>query len=832
MGTELLTDLRYAARSFAKRPGFTATLVLTLALGIGSNVAIFSVADAVLFRPLPYESPEELVFVWTRLPETDVARSLVSPPDFGDYRAEATLFADLAAAMALPGTLTGEGPAEQIVTGYTTWNLFHLLGVTPVVGRNFNEDDPFPIDPSAFGAPNPELPPGTVMLSHGLWQRRFGGDPAIVGRSIQLDGLGSVVAGVLPPDFEIYMPPDSPIATDIDAWGVMPSNMSEFAREAPFLAVVGRLREEVTGEQAQAQMDALATRLRETHQFHANQNMQIVVNDLHADVVDHARPALLSLLGAVALVLVIACANVANLLLVRATGRGREIAVRSALGSGRGRIVRQMMTESALIAVVGGFFGVLLAWQGIRVIAAVSPGNLPRVGTVGINGTVLLFTAGTTIVSALLFGLAPALRVVRGNLSESLKDRGADSGGARGNRLRTALVVSEVGLSTVLLIGAGLMVRSFAELRRVEPGFDVENVVTFTAPIPFIEYITAELRAHFVNELGTRLGNISGVAAVGGVAPLPLAGSDLYNIGSYGAVGISEDEYQANKADYKVIFPGFFETLNIELLAGRTFTRADAEPGALSVAVIDEALAERAFGDDDPIGRELVLDHFNEQTFSMERSTVQVVGVVSRIRSTSLAADGRETVYVPYYFAAFLPPVFVVRTNADPDDLLPLIRQEVDALDPDVPISDLSTLESYVRDSMSETRFLLGLIGGFAVLALVLASLGLYGVISYSVRQRTREIGVRVAFGAGTQNVIRLVLEQGLVVAGGGVAVGLLTSLGLTRVVESFLVGVGSNDPLTFAAVPVTLVLVAVLASWIPARRAARINPVDALRDE
>ena len=827
----LYADLKYALRSFARRPGFTAVILLTLALGIGSNVAIFSVANAILFRPLPYENPEELVLVWTRLPDTDIERNLVSPPDFGDYQAEARLFAGLASAMAVPSTLTGDGPAEQIMVGYVTWNFFDLLGVVPTLGRDFNRDDPFPIDPEAFGAPNPELPPGTVLLSHGLWQRRFGGDPAAVERRIELDGLGSFVVGVLPRDFRIYMPPDSPITSNIDAWMAMPSNMTEFAREAPILAVVGRLTEGTSPAEAQGEMDAIAASLRETHRFHAIQNMQILVAGMHDDVVKHTRPTLLALFGVVGFVLLIACANVANLLLVRATGRGREIAVRAALGSGRGRIVRQMLTESALLAAVGGLLGVLLAWQGVQVIVALSPGNLPRLDEVSIDGRVLSFTLGATALAALLFGLAPAIRTVGGNLADSLKDRVADSG-ARGNRLRTVLVVSEVALSLVLLIGAGLMVRSFAQLRGVDPGFDAENVVTFTVPAPFMKYPTSEMRANFMNELGTRIGAIGGVASVGAVAPLPMAGNDLYYLGSYGAIGIADDAYRANRADYKTVVPGYLETLGIELVTGRTLTPADAEATALPVAVIDERLAEKAFGDEDPIGRQLILDHFDEETFDFEQKSVRVVGVVAPVRATTLAAESRETVYVPYFFAAFLPPTFVVRTAVDPANLIPLIRSEVDAVDPTVPIADVAMLESYVANSMAGTRFMLLLISAFAVLALVLASLGLYGVISYSVRQRTREIGVRVALGADDSDVVRLVLRQGLALAASGIAVGLVASFALTRVVESFLVGVESTDPVTFVGIPVLLLGVALVASYIPARRAAGVDPVVALSDE
>ncbi len=492
---DVIRDFKYAIRSFVRRPLFTAVIVLTLALGIGSNVAMFSVANAVLLRALPYDHPEELALVWTRLQATNVERSLVSGPDLKDYQAQTTRFEGFAGAAAVPGTLTGDGQAERIVNGYTTWNLFELLGVRPLLGRTFRSDDAITIDPKVFANPNPDLPPGKVMLSYGLWQRRFGGNRDVIGRTIQMDGWGSVVVGVLPPTFRIYLPADAAMPTNIDAWGVLPRNISDFARDAAWLTVVTRLRDGVTLEQAQHEMDAVATRLREVHPFHKTQNMQIRVNGLHRDVVSHARPALLALLGAVGFVLLIACANIANLLLVRATERGREIAVRAAVGSGRGRIIAQMLVESAVLSWAGAVLGVLLAWQGIRLITALSPGNLPRVERAAIDLAALLYTAGAASVAAILFGLAPALRAVAGNLVDALRDRGSDTGSVRGNMLRSALVVLEVALSLVLLVGAGLMVRSFAQIQRVDPGFDARNVVTFNAPVKILKYITSASRA-------------------------------------------------------------------------------------------------------------------------------------------------------------------------------------------------------------------------------------------------------------------------------------------------------------------------------------------------
>ncbi len=828
---DILRDFRYAIRSFVQRPLFTAVIVLTLALGIGSNVAMFSVANAVLLRALPYDHPEELALVWTRLQATNVERSLVSGPDFGDYQTQTTRFEGFAGAVAVAGTLTGAGPAERIMNGYTTWNLFELLGVRPHIGRTFRRDDAITIDPKQFANPNPDLPPGKVMLSYGLWQRRFGGDPNVIGRTIQLDGWGSVVVGVLPPTFRIYLPADAAMPTNVDAWGVLPTNIADFARDAPWLTVVTRLRDGVTLEQAQHEMDAVAARLREVHQFHKTQNLQIRVNGMHRDVVNHARPALLALLGAVGFVLLIACANIANLLLVRATERGREIAVRAAVGSGRGRIIAQMLVESVVLSWAGAVIGVLLAWQGIRLITALSPGNLPRIEGAAIDLAALLYTAGTACVAAIVFGLAPALRAVGGNLADALRDRGSDTGGVRGNKLRSALVVLEVALSLVLLVGAGLMVRSFAEIQRVDPGFDARNVVTFNAPLSFLKYLTMARRANFANELADRLRAIPGVERVGGVTPLPLAGGERYSVGSYGRPGGSDDAYRANKADFKAVLPGYFEAMGIELLSGRTFERLDNREEALDVAIIDRKLAKRVFGEENPLGADLLVDHFNEKTFSLERLPVRVVGVVDNVRSSSLAAEGRETVYVPYVFQAFLPLTYVVRTAADPASLIARIRAEAAAMDPDVPIAELSTLASYVSNAMSQTRFLLALIGAFAVLALGLASLGLYGTISYSAKQRTREVGVRVAFGASPRDILRLILGQGMVVALAGIGLGLAGAVAVTRLVSSFLVGVSATDPTTLAGVSAVLLVVAIAASFVPARRASRVDPNDALRD-
>jgi putative ABC transport system permease protein len=513
---DFLRDVKYALRSFARRPLFTGVILLTLALGIGSTVAIFSVANAVLFRPLPFKDPDQLAFVWTRLAATNVARSLVSGPDFKDYQDQTTQFDAFAGAIALSGTLTGDGPPERITNAYVTWNLLSLLGVQPVLGRTHIAEDAFPIDPKMFGNPNPDLPPGKVVLSYGLWQRRFGGDPSVIGRTIMMDGWGSVVVGVLPRDFRIYLPADAAMPTKIDAWGVLPSNISDFEREAAWLTVVARLKPGVSLDQAQSDMDRVAARLRETYQFHATQKLQIVVAGMQRDVVEHARPALL--------------APCRGWVVPHRLRQHRQPAPGAGLGAGprdrrasgdrkragphRGpdahrepgaRRRRHPARAAPRLAGDPGDQGVGPGQP------ATARERVARCGRFPVRRVV-------TVVAALLFGLAPALRAVRGNLADRLRDRGTGTGGARGNKLRTALVVSEVTLSLVLLIGAGLMVRSFAAIQRVDPGFDPKNAVTFTAPLPFIKYLSSQSRATFVNQLGDRLA-LPGVRGGAGQSP-------------------------------------------------------------------------------------------------------------------------------------------------------------------------------------------------------------------------------------------------------------------------------------------------------------------------
>ncbi|HSF18024.1 MAG TPA: ABC transporter permease [Vicinamibacteria bacterium] len=832
MLSSFLQDVRYAVRTFGQRPAFTAVVVLTLALGIGSNVAIFSVANAVLLRPLPYGDPESLVLIWNRMANANRPNAPVSGPDFLDYKEQTRMFEDFAGAIAVEGTITGEERPEQVMVGWSTHNLFKVLGVRPFMGRDFEPADGTQIDPKVFMDPNAKLPPGALMLTHGMWQRQFGADPRVLGKGLQLDGQACVIVGVLPPDFHVYLPAYAGMPTNIDAWRVFPVDFSTSPRDGEWLTVVARMKADVTLEQAQAEMDALATRFREQFQHHRSVGMEIVVNSMHRDVVEHVRPLLLTLLAAVAFVLLIACANVANLLLVRAKEREREIAVRAALGGAQRRIIAQMLTESGVLALAGGILGTALAWVGIRVMVAMQPVNLPRFEGVSIDGTVMVFTAGASLLAALVFGVAPALKSASPNLASALMERGSDSGGVRGNKLRTVLVVSEVALSLVLLIGAGLMARSFRNLQQVDPGFHARNVLTLTVPLPFFKYRDPEMRVSFFDRLCDRIAALPGVEAVGGSTPIPLGGGDQYWVLAYGREGATEEEWATNRADYRAALPGYTQAMGIRLILGRALSEADNQPNAQQVIVIDEKLAQQTWPDDDPIGKGMQIVKFDTETMDLKRQSVQVVGMVEHVKSESLTTDGRGALYFPYRFFPWWPMTLTVRGEADPLGFVTAIRREVETLDPDVPIADVRLMEDYVSDAMAPARFTLTLVGVFSLLALVLASIGLYGVMSYSLRQRIQEIGVRMAFGAGARNIMRLLLRHGLALSLSGVVVGVIVSILVTRLAASLLFGVTPTDPVTFVGIPLILVGVAALASYIPARRATRIDPVHALRGE
>jgi predicted permease len=819
----LVNDIKHAIRALLKNPGFTIVACVTIALGIGANAAIFSVVRAVLLQPLPYDEPEELVLVWGEMRTRGVTHFPMSPPDFAAYRDGAEALEGLAAVFTFTVPLTGAGDPVQVDAAQVTPNFFSLLGIEPVLGRAFVEEDGAPNPPGTFpGQPGTE--PGIVMLSHALWQARFGGAPDVIGRSIEVSGVAAQIVGVLPPGFELLMPPTAALSPDTDLWIAARIDYVNAPANNVFLRPVGRLRDGATIEQLQPQLDRIAASLLAGDQTKTTAGYAVRAESLHEDLTAGVRPVLLALFGAVVFVLLIACANVSNLLLVRASGRDRELAVRAALGGSRARIVRQLLVESGLLALGGALLGVALASAGVSLLLSLQPDNLPRIGSVRIDGSVLLFTVLAAGGAALLFGMLPAVQGSRPDLADVLKERGS-AGSNRARRLvRNGVVVLEVALSLVLLIGAGLMVRSFVELANVDPGFDPEGVLTFTATPGFANYPQAADRHAFNEELRRRLEGLPGVERASLTTPLPLTGG-LFN-GRYGPEEALTDPEAFRQASYRTVAPGYFEAMSVRLLEGRTFTEADNTDSA-SVVVVDSKLAQTLWPGGSAVGERFLI-----RAVTPEPEWVEVVGVVEHERADDLAADGMEAVYFTERYLGSFGGTWVVKAGADPAALIPAVRAEVGALDADVPLADVELMETFVGRAMGPTRFALTLIAVFGVTAMLLAAVGLYGVLSFVVRQRTAEIGVRMAFGAEAGSILKLVVAQGLALAGGGVALGLLVALPLTRVMETLLVGVTPTDPLTFAGISALFVAVAALASYLPARRATLVDPVAALREE
>ncbi len=824
-----LQDIRYGIRMLVRRPGFTAVAVLTLALGIGANTAIFSVVNAVLLRPLPYKNPERLVLVWNRMVNTGFEKASVSGATFTDYQEKTTLFEGFAAMNNTPSlNLTGDGEPEQIKVGGVTHNFFTLLGVAPALGRVFAPEDGIPLAPALFQDPNFVPPPNKMVLSHGFWKRRYGSDPGIIGRNIELSGFPSEVIGVMPEDFRLHMPADAGMSTDIDGWLVFRFNLSGGTRDQQFLRVIGRLKPGATIEQAQAEMDSLGEWQRKNFPFHESTGIYNDVFPMHGDVVGHVRVALLALVGAVVFVLLIACTNVANLFLARAAAREKEISIRAALGAGPGRIIRQVLTESFVLAMLGGIGGLVLALWGMDLLLALKPENLPRLGEIKIDGAVLAFTLGTSTVAALLFGLVPAWQASKPDINETLKEGGRSPGGAGRARLRAVLVVSELALSLVLLIGAGLMMRSFVFLQQARPGFNPENILTARIALPFNRYRTADDRNRAFLQLEEKLRSLPGVESVGAVWPLPLGGR--YRTGAYATKDALED-FKGNDVDYRHITPEYFKAMGTKLVAGRFFTEHDNRENA-KVAIVDKIMAELISPGKNPVGEKLLVQVPGQNQPGFGEEWVKIVGVVDHIRHVDLSQDGRPTLYFPHRLWAEFQVVFAVRTSNDPLSLAGAFKREVRAMDEELPVSDVRTMRSYVNDALAPTRFTLILIGIFAAVALLLASIGIYGVISYAVSQRTHELGIRMAMGASSNSIFRLVVGQGMLLALLGLAVGLAAAFALTRLLASILFGVSPTDPATFIGISLLLTSVAGLACYLPARRATRVDPIIALRYE
>ncbi len=826
MGDSFGQDLRYAMRALWKAPGFAAIAVLTIGLGIGANTAIFSVVRAVLLRPLPYSEPDRLAFVWADLTIRGVKNWPISPPILQDFRDQAESFSGFAGIVTGQTSLTGdEGDPMQVEQGNITPDMFSLLGVAPFLGRDFTADDAAPIGANAQGQPN-QAPPQSVMLSYGLWSTRFGADPEILGRSINIGGGTAEVIGVMPSDFKLLVPPDTGLSPNVDLWLTPRFNVATWPSRANVVwSVIGRLEPDATLEQAQAEMDAIAARQREMDSIHETVGYELEIIPMQADITEQVRPMLLALLGAVGFVLLIACANVSNLLLVRAQSREGEIAIRAALGGGRWRLMRQMLTESTILALLGAVVGLALARGGIALLLAFQPAEFPRVDTVAIDLLVMGFTLLAAFASVVVFGMIPALQASNPQLADTLKDRGRSSALAQQKLFRNGVVVVEVALSVVLLIGAGLMVRSFVELQRVDPGFDAASVLTFRVQLQGQRYGAPEARANFQRELKERLEALPGAVSASAAAPIPLQG--VLNSGRYGTEEALTDETAYGQADYRIVTSGYFETMQTRLLAGRVFSESEFNDPGHETVMVDAKLANILWPDEDPVGRRMLI-----RIQTVDPQWVEVVGVVEHQRATTLAEDGRETVYFTARYVGVAGNLtWIVRTSVEPESLAAQARGEVALMDPLLPVADVRTMDSYVAQANAPTRFALMLIGVFAVVALVLASVGLYSVLAYIVRQRTAEIGVRMAFGAERGHILRLIVGQGMVPTLIGIALGVLGAFWLTQFMASLLVGVQPDDPATFVGIAVLFAAVAVLASYVPARRATRVDPLVALRD-
>jgi putative ABC transport system permease protein len=813
----LLQDIRYGARVLARHKAFTAVAVITLALGIGANTAIFSVVNELLLRPLPYRDAERIVMLWEVTPEGR-HQNTTSRKNFLAWREQSKSFETLAAFSDQRANLTGVGDPEEVSTQIASSGLFNVLGVDAVVGRTFTKDD---IQPGA---------PHVAVLGYGLWQRRFGGDRGVVGRPITLSGEPYTVIGVVPANFQWHIRSRSGTGKPAEVWTLltMPASQSDTggAWHGRFLSVVGRLKPGVSREQADAELKTIEARISEDDpQFSKGYSAEVI--QVREQLVGNVRPALWLLLGAVGFVLLIACANVANLLLARAASREKEIALRTALGARRTRIVRQLLTESLMLALLGGLGGLALAWWGIQALVAISPRDLVNLQGVGLNLTVLGWTLAVVVVTGILFGLVPALEATRLDLNDTLKEGGKGSSGqsARSRGLRGALVVAEVALALVLLVSAGLLVKSFARLRNIDTGFRTDNVLTMVVRVPDTKYKEDSQFVNFFHQAEERIRALPGVRSVGIVNYLPLYGG----LGS--ATGFAVEGRPAPppgeepSTNVRVSDAGYFQTIGIPVLRGRNFTEVeDAE--ARHVVIVSESFARKYFPGEDPVGKRVAVEMFDKPT------PTEIVGVVGDVRYDSLTDAAEPTVYFPHPELTYPFMTLVIHADGDPTQLTPAIRREISGLDPEQPVSDVRTMTQVMAETVGRARFSTLLFGLFAGLATLLAAVGIFGVMNYSVTLRTREIGLRMALGAQPARVLVLVLRQGLVLTLVGVGLGLAVSLALTRVMSSLLFGVDATDPATFAAIVPLLTAVSLIACYIPARRATRIDPLVALRYE
>ncbi|MGB8477128.1 MAG: ABC transporter permease [Candidatus Acidiferrum sp.] len=817
----LAQDIRLALRSFARNPGFTLVAILSLAIGIGANTSIFSVANALLLRPLPYKDADRLVILWNRSPGLGILQDWFSTAQYLDIKNGYHGFEEVAIASGGNDTLTGTGGPERIGTIHVSSNLLLMLGVKAASGRLFLPDEDVPGRPS------------TAVLTYGMWARRYGSDPRILGKSITINGQNYEVVGILPKSFTLpkEVLPTLYGADQPDVFLPFPLGPKAAGiRTHEDYNILGKLKPGVSVAQAQAEMDTITARLRRAYpeSYPPNGGLTFGIVPLLEQVVGDVRRSLLVLLSAVGFVLLIACANVANLLLSRAVARQQEIAVRGALGASRGRIIRQLLTESLLLSLSGGALGIILCGWSVTWIHLLGTKSIPRLAGIGIDGRVLLFTLLLSILSGILFGLAPALRVSRIDLNTTLKDAGRSSAGTsavwgRGNNMRRLLVVSELALSVVLLIGAGLLIRSFARLQDVAPGFNPKNVLTFELALNGSRYGDGQLRLNTYRQLWSALDQIPGVSASGGITSLPLSQSFAWTpITIEGRTPLPGEKFI--NADARISGGRYFQAMQIPLRSGRFFNEEDVA-GKTPVVIIDEFMADQFWPGQDAVGKRI---HLVES----EVPWLTVVGVVGRVKHESLDTEPRIAFYLPQTQYPARAMTVVLRSERDPASLIPAVKNELRGIDPDLPMYSVRTMAERVAESLARRKFSVLLLGILAGLALVLAAIGIYGVMAYLVNQGTREIGIRMALGATPCEIVKLVVFQGMTLAVSGVASGLAVALILTRLMRSLLFGINAADPVTFGAIALLLALVALCAAYIPARRAARVDPILCLRSE
>jgi putative ABC transport system permease protein len=825
-------SLLFAARTLARAPIFTLTAAVTIAIGIGATTAVFSVVHAVLLRPLPYKDPDRLVLLYADLRARNNLGMPFSNENFTDIRnGTKNSFEDLAAVLTARQVLPGaDGTPEQIRLAVVTTNFFGLMGVGLTIGRDFQESDgaPQPPPPAAPAAGAPAMAPlrlpTMAILSYEYWQRRFGADPDVIGQSMATLGPQNIqVVGVLAPGVQLLFPAADDVEASPDVWVANRLTYNNANRNGYGLHPVGRLKPGATIARAQADVEMVSSDIRREFSVYGTSNYYARVEPMHDALVAGVRPAVLALMGAVVFLLLIACANVANLLLVRASVRETEFAVRAALGADWRRLIQPVVAEALVLAALGVAGGVFLAWAGVRALVAAAPANLPRLDAVSVDPLVTGFAALCGLVAALVFGAAPAWSAFRLDVMNVLRGSGRTEGLAAGRWIRNSVVIVEVALCFVLLVGSGLMVRSFVALQRIDPGFDPHGVLTFQllggrgGP--------PEQRAATMRELHDRLVALPGVTAVTASNPFPLTGG--FSTIRWGTEAALADNTKYQAVDWQRVLPGYFEVMGTRLLDGRTFTEEDNQTRQ-AVVVVDQVLAGKAFPDTSAVGKRILI-----RIRTPEPEWVEVIGVVAHQRVTSLSEPGREQVYFTDGFLNFGGARrWAVRTGGDPSALAATVRATIVGIDPQFLVTDVAPMDALVARAEAGTRFQLVLIGVFAVVAALLVAVGLYGVLSTVVRLRTAEIGVRMALGAAPSGILGLVVAQGLRLSAAGMAIGLIAALGLTRLMRTMLIGVEATDPLTFVSMSLAFLLLAAASAWIPARRAAALDPTRALRGE